>query len=87
MIARTKDRIEGVSQRVEHVAQSLLHREPHVLLLQRQPQLVSERAAEAVRGHTKRGREGETGLDRDDQDVDQLRQLYSISTCARVRAS
>ena len=74
-IERTNERIAGVSARVEHVRERLVGRQAHALLLQRQPQLVAERAREALGRDLERAAKPEPGLDRDDEQVDQLGQL------------
>src|SRR5436305_1370473 len=59
----------------EHAHQRLLDRETHPLFLQRQRELVTERTFHAPRGHLQRADETHAGLDGDDEQVDQLRQL------------
>ena len=49
-------------------------REAHALLLQRQPQLLRERAVELLGREAQRADEADAGLDRDDEQVDQLGQ-------------
>ena len=53
----------------------LADRQAHVLLLQRQPQLIAERTLEPLGGHLERPDEAHSGFDRDDKEVDQLRKL------------
>ena len=57
------------------VHERLVDGQAHVLLLQRQPQLLAERAADPVGCRPHCRREAEAGLDRDDEEVDQLGQL------------
>ena len=57
------------------VHERLVDGQAHVLLLQRQPQLLPERPADPIGCGPHCLREAQAGLDRDDEEVDQLGQL------------
>ena len=60
---------------LEEVRERLLGRESHVLLLQRQSQLLAEGAVHAPRRHLERAAEADARLDGGDEHVDQLGHL------------
>ncbi len=75
MIERVKIADAGrLGARVE-VAERILVGEAHVLLLQRQPHLLAERATDPVGCESHGAGEAEAGLDRDDEQIDEIRQL------------
>ena len=74
-IARTKARMPGRVGAARHVLQRLVGADAHALLLERQPQLVAERALELLRREPHRADEADARLDRDDEQVDQVGQL------------
>ena len=53
----------------------LAHREAHALLLEREPELLAERVGHALGRDAHRREDSETGLDRDDEEVDHVRHL------------
>ena len=64
-----------MSQRASMLLERLVRREAHVLLLQRQPQLVAERAPDAPAATCERAAEAQARLDRHHEQVDELGQL------------
>ena len=71
-IERENMRTPGVSTRREQVLERLDERQAHVLLLQRQPDLGGERLLDLRRREPQRLREAEAGLERHDEEVDQV---------------
>ena len=71
----------------EEVLERLDEREAHVLLLQRQAHLGRERLLDLRRGEPQRLREAEAGLERDDEEVDQVGQpaLDLVAALPRAR--
>ena len=68
---------EGAHRRrvaaAEHVQQRFLDRQAHVLLLECQEDFLAEGAAKPGRSHLQRSDEPEPSLDRDHEQVDELR--------------
>src|SRR5206468_8580947 len=73
---RTDERAHCWARRsVAPILQRLGAGEAHVLLLQRQAELLAERAFHAFAGDPHRAREPDAGLDGDHQEVDKFREL------------
>ena len=72
-------RTPGVSTRLQEVLERLDERQAHVLLLQGEPDLGGERLLIFVGGEAQRLREAQAGLERHDQEVDQVGQRFARS--------
>ena len=71
----------------EPVLERLERRETEALLLDRQPDLVAERARQALGGEPEGGGERDAGLERDDEQVDQPRKARGRSLEPLARAA
>ena len=88
-IERANMRTPGGIDAAEEVLERLDERQAHVLLLQRQAHLAGERLLDLRRREPERLREAETRLERDDDEVDQVRQvlLDLLAALARLRST